>query len=220
MYRRPIAERYKQTQCAALPGQPSPSHDCPEYVTDGQSVNCTCGGDVGSPPGVAQWQSTQSSQLTVTSSMAGQRQTCHVIYNNSPVSPVYYTVKRACKCRYTTTIATLTSGACPNEQMTSLPHQQHLRLMMMAHSSKTRIFVKVGGQFLHAGWWLQTPILDAHILLHIGHTEMWVEDEWDAVFCLFVCLFCFCCCCCFLPPAFFLCGFMPLCLELTTGLSH
>ena len=24
----------------------------------------------------------------------------------------------------------------------------------------------------------------------------------------------------FLPPAFFLCGFMPLCLELTTGFSH
>ena len=28
------------------------------------------------------------------------------------------------------------------------------------------------------------------------------------------------CCSLFLPPAFFLCGFMPLCLEPTTGLFH
>ncbi|XP_070183053.1 uncharacterized protein [Littorina saxatilis] len=75
--------------------QPSPTHNCSRYVTDGQNVSCTCSGDVGSPPGVAQWSSTQSPQLAVTRAIAGQQQTCHVIYNNQAVSPVTYTVELA-----------------------------------------------------------------------------------------------------------------------------
>ena len=73
-------------------------------------------------------------------------------------------------------------------------------------SSQTRIVWKVDDQFLHACWWLWRLILDAHPLPHFGQTKVWDADGRDAAR--------------FLPPAFFLCGFMPLCLELTTGIYH
>ena len=59
-------------------------------------------------------------------------------------------------------------------------------VMMMADSSQTRIVGKVDDQLLHARWWLQTRILDAHTLLHFGQAKVWVEDNWDAArsFCL------------------------------------
>ena len=41
-------------------------------------------------------------------------------------------------------------------------------------------FGKVDGQFMHTRWWLQTPILDAHTLLHFGQTKVWVEHDSDA----------------------------------------
>ena len=47
---------------------------------------------------------------------------------------------------------------------------------MMAHSSQT-IFGKVDGQFLHARWWLEIPILDVHPLMHFGQMEVWDEDD-------------------------------------------
>ena len=52
----------------------------------------------------------------------------------------------------------------------------HLRvrlIMMMAHSSQTRILGKVDGQFLHT-------------LMHFGQTMVWDEDDRDAArsFCL------------------------------------
>ena len=61
--------------------------------------------------------------------------------------------------------------------------------------------------FFKARWWLKRPILDAHTLSHFGQTKVWVEKDRDA-------------CSLFLPSAFFFCGFLPLCLELTTGFSH
>ena len=59
-------------------------------------------------------------------------------------------------------------------------------MMMMTHSSQTRIVGKIDGQFLHARWWLQRPILDAHPLPHFGQTKVWDEDGRDAArsFCL------------------------------------
>ena len=50
----------------------------------------------------------------------------------------------------------------------------------MAHSSQTTIVGKVDGQFLHARWWLERPILDAHSLAHFGQTKVWDEDGRDA----------------------------------------
>ena len=58
---------------------------------------------------------------------------------------------------------------------------------------------KAEGHLLYVRWWLQSPVLDAETLLHFGQTKAWAEDG---------CSLC-------LPPASFLCGFMPLCLELT-----
>ena len=78
---------------------------------------------------------------------------------------------------------------------------------MMADSSQTRIFKKVDGQFVHGRWWLQSLILDVHTLLHFGQAKVWAEDDWDAALSV-------------LPLASFLYGFMPLCLELTTGFSQ
>ena len=63
----------------------------------------------------------------------------------------------------------------------------HFRLtMMMVHSSQTRIVGKVGGQFLHARWWLWRPILDTHPLPHFGQTKVWDEVGRDGArsFCL------------------------------------
>ena len=42
------------------------------------------------------------------------------------------------------------------------------------------------GQFLHAGWWLWSPIPDTHTLLHFGQAKVWAEDDWNAAssFCL------------------------------------
>ena len=79
--------------------------------------------------------------------------------------------------------------------------------VMMAHSSQTRIVWKVDGQFLHARWWLQRPILDAHTQQNIGQTKVWVEDDRDAAryFCLLRFSFAASCL---------------SCLELTTGFSH
>ena len=61
-------------------------------------------------------------------------------------------------------------------------------VMMMAHSSQTRIVRKVDGQFWHARWWLLRLILNVHPLLlpHFGQTEVWDEDGRDAAgsFCL------------------------------------
>ena len=58
--------------------------------------------------------------------------------------------------------------------------------MMMAHSSQTRYIGEVDGQFLHARWWLWSPILVAQTVLHFGQGEAWVEDNQDAArsFCL------------------------------------
>ena len=42
----------------------------------------------------------------------------------------------------------------------------------MIDSSQTRIFGKVDGLFLHACWWLLSPILDAQALLPFGHAIM------------------------------------------------
>ena len=52
--------------------------------------------------------------------------------------------------------------------------------MMMADFSQTRILGKVDGQFLHARWRPQSPILDAHTLLHFVYEEVLAEDDWDA----------------------------------------
>ena len=51
---------------------------------------------------------------------------------------------------------------------------------MITDSSQTRMFGKVGGQFLHARWWLKSPILDAHTLPHFGQAKVWAEDDRDA----------------------------------------
>ena len=40
--------------------------------------------------------------------------------------------------------------------------------------------MKVDGQFLHARWWLQSPMINAHTLLHFGQTKIWAEDDLDA----------------------------------------
>ena len=65
---------------------------------------------------------------------------------------------------------------------------------------------KVEGQFLHAGSWQWSPILDAHpIALWTGEGLGW---GWSG------------CCSLFLPPASFLCSLMSLCLTLTTGFTH
>ena len=53
-------------------------------------------------------------------------------------------------------------------------------MMMMAHSSQTRIVGKVDSQFLHVRWWLWRPILDAHPEPHFGQTKVWDEDGRDA----------------------------------------
>ena len=47
------------------------------------------------------------------------------------------------------------------------------KYVMMAYPSQTRIFGKVDGQFLHARWWLQSPILDVQTLLHFGQAKVW-----------------------------------------------
>ena len=41
-------------------------------------------------------------------------------------------------------------------------------------------------KFLHACWWLQRPILDAHPLLYFRQTKVWDEDGRNAAssFCL------------------------------------
>ena len=52
--------------------------------------------------------------------------------------------------------------------------------MMMAHSSRTRIFREGCGHFLHACWWLERLILDVHTLLLFGQTKVWDEDDRDA----------------------------------------
>ena len=41
-------------------------------------------------------------------------------------------------------------------------------------------------KFLHARWWPQRPILDAHLLPHFGQAKVWDEDSRDAArsFCL------------------------------------
>ena len=41
-------------------------------------------------------------------------------------------------------------------------------------------FGKVDGQFMHARWWLLSPILDVHTLLHCGQVKVSAEDDWDA----------------------------------------
>ena len=79
--------------------------------------------------------------------------------------------------------------------------------MTVADSSQARISGKADGQVLLARWWLWSPSLDAQTLLHFKHTKVWVEDNRDAAVS-------------FLPTAYFLCAFMPLCLELTTGFSQ
>ena len=71
---------------------------------------------------------------------------------------------------------------------------------MPADYSQTTICWKVDGQFLLARWWLQSPILDAQTVLHFGQGKGWAEDDWDAARSLY--------------PSF-LCGFMPVCLEVT-----
>ena len=50
-------------------------------------------------------------------------------------------------------------------------------MMMMVDSSQTRIFRKVDGQFLHARWWLQSPILVARTLLLLGQTKVYNVDN-------------------------------------------
>ena len=44
--------------------------------------------------------------------------------------------------------------------------------MVTDDASQTRIIRKVDGQFLHAHWWLKSPILIAHTLLHFGQTKV------------------------------------------------
>ena len=67
-------------------------------------------------------------------------------------------------------------------------HSPHTRIgrMVMAHSSQARIVWRGTGQFLHALWWLWSPILDAHPLPYFGQTKVWDEDGKDAArsFCL------------------------------------
>ena len=82
----------------------------------------------------------------------------------------------------------------------------------MADSSQTRIRGRLTASscMLVGGCRVRFPFLGAQARLHFGQAKVWAEDDWDAarVFCP-------------LPPArVFLCGFMPLCLELTTGFSH
>ena len=69
--------------------------------------------------------------------------------------------------------------------------------IITVESSQTRMFTQGEGQ-LHARWWLYSPILDVHTPLHFGQE----------------------CSSLFLPTVSFLCGFTPLCLELTTGFSQ
>ena len=52
--------------------------------------------------------------------------------------------------------------------------------VVMANSSQTRTVGKVDGQFLHARWWLQRSILDAHPLPHFRQAKDWDEDGRDA----------------------------------------
>ena len=68
-------------------------------------------------------------------------------------------------------------------------HEEMSLYGVMADSSQTRILGKLDGQFLHARWWLQCPILDAQTLLHFGQAKVWDEDDWDAA--RSICLLCF-----------------------------
>ena len=52
-----------------------------------------------------------------------------------------------------------------------------VKYRMLADSPRTRILGKVDGQLLHAHWWLQSLILDAHTLLRFEQRRVWAEDD-------------------------------------------
>ena len=78
----------------------------------------------------------------------------------------------------------------------------------MADSSQARVFWKADGQSVHACW-----LVAVESDSRCPHpSAVWTDEglgwRWLG------------CCSHFLPPVFFLCGFVPLCLELTTDFSH
>ncbi|PVD27788.1 hypothetical protein C0Q70_12961 [Pomacea canaliculata] len=70
-----------------------PIHNCPQYIPEGDNLSCTCTlSDLGSPPGVLQWNTTGSAELRLTSVQAGNTgtHTCQLWWNNTVVQSVEY----------------------------------------------------------------------------------------------------------------------------------
>lgn len=79
----------------------SPIHNCPPYIQEGSSLDCSCfAKDQGSPPGKVQWDTTGSAHLSraiVSSADYGTQFTCNVIWNNTAEKSVTYTLYVTCK---------------------------------------------------------------------------------------------------------------------------
>ncbi|XP_025102240.1 uncharacterized protein LOC112568904 isoform X2 [Pomacea canaliculata] len=75
-----------------------PSHNCLQYIPEGNDLRCTCSvSDLGSPPGVLQWNTTGSAELRVLAVQAGDvgTYTCQLLWNNTVVQSVEYTLTMA-----------------------------------------------------------------------------------------------------------------------------
>lgn len=87
-----------------LTGRPSskPFHNCPQYVAVGDHLSCTCSGhDLGDPPGVLQWNSTPSTQLTISNVQSSDSKTynCQLLWNNTLEQFEKYTLNLGCEFR-------------------------------------------------------------------------------------------------------------------------
>lgn len=97
-------ERHFYFHFIVLTGRPSskPFHNCPQYVAVGDHLSCTCSGhDLGDPPGVLQWNSTLSTQLTISNVQSSDSKTysCQLLWNNTLEQIEKYTLNLGCEFR-------------------------------------------------------------------------------------------------------------------------
>lgn len=79
----------------------SPQHTCPQTVTEGEDVDCVCFSDhLGLPSGYVVWTRTNSSKLKiekVNRTFDGTSNVCVLMWNNTAVQSVTYTLTMNCK---------------------------------------------------------------------------------------------------------------------------
>lgn len=84
-------------------GRPSesPQHNCPQNITEGDTIDCLCYSEnLGAPSGSLIWKGTNSSRLkidNVNRTYSGTSHICYLMWNNSAVQNSIYTVTVNCK---------------------------------------------------------------------------------------------------------------------------